>query len=165
MRRDYIEDIIVLLENVRNNLREQKIKTKFDLTEWVNKNECGTTACAIGHAALDPLFQKRGLRLMWEDPSPIKSKTIKSPDDIDRLYDTKKYGDPAFSYIYFYIKYGDLENFDAVKSFFRFQRPGIASILFSVSSYPSNNKSLRNVIARLKYLLKYGEDRLYNKFR
>ena len=37
----------------------------FGLWEWYVKgnNECGTTACVIGWAAMDPWFNKQGLRL------------------------------------------------------------------------------------------------------
>jgi hypothetical protein len=49
MRKDYIEELIIILENVRANIREQKIKTKFDLTEWAKVNECGTTLSISGN--------------------------------------------------------------------------------------------------------------------
>ena len=160
MRKDYIEELIVILENVRANIQEQKIKTKFDLTEWAKVNECGTTCCAIGHATLDPAFQKRGLRLVAYSSFRAKDHIVKDVEDMDKVYGiAKKKNAPAF----FYIKYRDHENFEAVNSFFNFEKYGTASILFSVCRYPENNKSLRNVIARLKYLLKHGEAQLHSK--
>ena len=35
----------------------------FDLSSWAMKSDCGTTACACGHAALDPWFQSQGFYL------------------------------------------------------------------------------------------------------
>ncbi len=37
--------------------------TSFDYSQWVGRNECGTTACALGHACRMPEFNDLGLRL------------------------------------------------------------------------------------------------------
>lgn len=48
----------------------------FDMAEWgrhygdhkpEEKNFCGTTACALGTAAMIPEFKRAGLRMEWQD--------------------------------------------------------------------------------------------------
>lgn len=44
---------------------------RLEMHQWVA--DCGTAACAVGHAAMDPWFQKRGLFLecyLWGNYSP-----------------------------------------------------------------------------------------------
>lgn len=161
MRKDYIEELIVILENVRANIRERKINTKFHLREWVEVNECGTTCCAIGYATLDPEFQKHGLRLMGFSSTSTKDFTVRSAEDIVNQY--AKRG-RLNSTLNFYIKYKDFESFEAISKFFEFERSVTAYSLFSISRYSVNNKSLRNVIGRLKYLLKHGEDKFHDHY-
>lgn len=45
--------LVALLRNV-----EEK---SFSLVGWTGRNECGTTACAVGHAAQSPEFNAVGL--------------------------------------------------------------------------------------------------------
>ncbi|MCY1464232.1 hypothetical protein D9M71_822310 [compost metagenome] len=44
----------------------------FDLDLWYDEGTCGTTACAVGWACLDPWFNDQGLMLnrdtIFEDP-------------------------------------------------------------------------------------------------
>ena len=50
---------------------------RFDMNTWgrhdgshhpeQEKNFCGTAACALGHAALDPKFRQAGLGVRWEE--------------------------------------------------------------------------------------------------
>ncbi len=35
----------------------------FDMSVWRDGEDCGTAACAVGHAAMDPWFNARGLKL------------------------------------------------------------------------------------------------------
>lgn len=50
------------LVNVLRNVQQEK--HKFNICTWADLNPvCGTTACAIGYAALDPVFQQEGLRM------------------------------------------------------------------------------------------------------
>ena len=51
MNRERLNHLITILENVA--------PARFDLNEW----KCGTTACAIGHACLDPELNRQGLYL------------------------------------------------------------------------------------------------------
>jgi hypothetical protein len=38
-------------------------RERFDMATWYHKTECGTTACAMGHACMMRRFQKLGLKL------------------------------------------------------------------------------------------------------
>lgn len=55
MNRERLERLEALLRRIAKRPR----KLGFDLRTW----KCGTAACAIGHAAMDPWFQKQGLIL------------------------------------------------------------------------------------------------------
>lgn len=37
----------------------------FDMTQWAMRADCGTVACALGHACSIPEFAAAGLRLDW----------------------------------------------------------------------------------------------------
>lgn len=54
MNTQRLQHLITILENVPEE--------KFDLKNWA----CGATACAIGHAALDPVFVAEGFKLQAE---------------------------------------------------------------------------------------------------
>jgi hypothetical protein len=60
------------------NILEKLSRNKLNMRTWgshaankghrpTEKNYCGTQACALGWAALDPGFQKEGLRAEWSD--------------------------------------------------------------------------------------------------
>lgn len=52
-------------------------KVKFNLDDWIthryrNKpRDCGTVACAVGHACLDPRFNAMGLTINIDDKRPL----------------------------------------------------------------------------------------------
>jgi len=54
------------LEQVIRVLEELPKEKKLDMGQWMT---CGTIGCAIGWAASDPWFTRRGLKLVedWED--------------------------------------------------------------------------------------------------
>ena len=74
----------------------------FDMSSWgdVNiddddfgpettiKDVCGTSACAAGHAALDPWFQERGLRLVALDPRKPNGEADIRIKDSEHLIET-----------------------------------------------------------------------------
>jgi hypothetical protein len=39
---------------------------KIQMAVWGEQNNCGTTACLMGHAALSPAFQEEGVAMRWE---------------------------------------------------------------------------------------------------
>lgn len=48
----------------------------FDMTQWAIKADCGTVACALGHACSVPEFAAAGLRLHWSD-GPYESACVR----------------------------------------------------------------------------------------
>lgn len=81
MNVEALNQMVRVLENVASN---QILRATFDLESWSNEMwsestikiltapipvaeqmfECGTTACACGHAGLDPWFNQRGFK--WD---------------------------------------------------------------------------------------------------
>lgn len=72
---------LLKLANILAKFRETRSKDetkgiRFDMQTWLtHKGEhapepkdgfCGTAACALGHAALDPGFRRCGLKIEWE---------------------------------------------------------------------------------------------------
>lgn len=51
------ERLLRLAEEILPNVPEDN----FNLATWKERNECGTTACAIGWACLDEQFNEEGL--------------------------------------------------------------------------------------------------------
>lgn len=44
---------------------------RFEMRSWQSHKECGTSACAVGLAASDPWFNKRGFKIMNGGPGFI----------------------------------------------------------------------------------------------
>jgi hypothetical protein len=61
-RRERIERLENLLRVLRNLTPHQRRK-HWDMNTWGYNTECGTVACAAGHAGLDPWFRRRGFVL------------------------------------------------------------------------------------------------------
>lgn len=56
---------------------------KFDMSTWY---QCGTRACAAGHAALDPWFRRRGLKLVkLNDPRATHEPSYEGKTGFDAL--------------------------------------------------------------------------------
>lgn len=70
--------------------RLQKERAMFNMNKWAGhehsvfeeNNVCGTTCCALGHAALQPFFQKQGLQL--RTVFTLRPKVITSYEALDR---------------------------------------------------------------------------------
>lgn len=64
MNRERLERLVAVLDRVAE---DPDLAAAFDLHNWVDGDParvgCGTTACAIGHACLDPWFRSAGLVL------------------------------------------------------------------------------------------------------
>jgi hypothetical protein len=52
MHKERLQQMVTMLRNLPEEKREN-----FDLTDW----NCGTSACAVGWACLDPVFIEQGL--------------------------------------------------------------------------------------------------------
>lgn len=67
MQQLYIDRLLRLADHL-----EAVPPERFNLGEW--ESECGTVACAIGHACRIPEFQAAGLALLpgdqWDEPYP-----------------------------------------------------------------------------------------------
>lgn len=55
MHRERLEQMVTMLRGL-----PPEGEVGFDLSSW----HCGTTACAVGHACLNPKFQEQGLKLV-----------------------------------------------------------------------------------------------------
>ena len=119
MKKLYAERLLQVVR-VLEELPEGK---RFDLRFW---NKCGSVACAVGWAASDPWFIRRGLKLAKEEA----------------LCDGVQYYEPFYNGCY---------DFMAVKEFFGLAS-GQASNLFVVTAYKYPTR--RNVIRRIKAFVK-----------
>jgi len=115
---------------------------------------CGTTACACGHAALDPWFQAQGLYLVaWRSDSD-SALPVSSVEDLNTLLTRAKDNDwPDLS---FSIQYQDNEGrlsigWYAIEAFFDIGDE-TANFLFAEESYV-NRATAADVADRIRGLL------------
>ncbi len=111
------------LEQVVRVLEELPKEKKFDLNHW---SICGTVACAVGWAASDVWFRRRGLGL----------------EKIWGLFEGKTQYQPAFK---------GLDDWEAVEAFFGLGERE-AEHLFSAFTYKRGSKS--DVIRRLNAFIR-----------
>lgn len=57
MHAERIDHLITVLERVRDAHKP------FNMSRWFTVNHCRTASCAVGHACLDPEFQRQGLEI------------------------------------------------------------------------------------------------------
>ena len=134
--------LIYVLQNVP--------KRRFDLDSW----SCGTTACACGWAAVDPVLMKEGFRLEanWYDDKADKdrSKKVKTQEEIIELNDREG----AFN-LRIEPAYKGETDWDAAEKFFKLTAEE-AIWLFSPWKYQRTTRT-SDVIKRIKKILKkYG---------
>jgi hypothetical protein len=182
MNIDRLTHLIAVLENVI------AAKKKFSLDHWVSVNPkeknpaCGTTACVMGYAALDPKFNTMGLKL--EIKYDIQSnfangdlcythicKRVSSINTFNKeiIRMTKISNDitvnisnQTFEVIYdIGKKYG--EGYSAGVYFFDICYE-TTDLLFSPGAYSPNNSGPRRVIQRIQYLITNGEDKFRKKY-
>ena len=55
------EQVIRVLRGLTKHQRTKH----WDMSVYLEKNDCGTIGCAAGHCALDPWFRRRGYRADW----------------------------------------------------------------------------------------------------
>ena len=57
-----LKHLIVILEHVDEEVTaNSQGRFGFDINNWFEEDDCGTVACALGWAAIDPKFQAEGL--------------------------------------------------------------------------------------------------------
>jgi hypothetical protein len=59
MNRERLQHLKAILERVDQAEPDMDARPGFDMQTW----HCGTSACALGHACLDPKFRAEGLHL------------------------------------------------------------------------------------------------------
>lgn len=138
MNKERLELMVSLLDEVAE---DSKLKPHFNLMTWVNVNRnqvledklsvhlCGTTACAIGFAGLDPRFNELGFRL---SPSGHTFKPVYCTADLH------------------------VTGWSAVDKFFDLN-PRESSYLFSLMEYSNDDVSPRQVANRIRQVLKDQE--------
>ena len=54
------------VERVLDAMPEHERQHHWDMSQWGEKTDCGTVACAAGHCGLDPWFNERGFKLVFD---------------------------------------------------------------------------------------------------
>jgi hypothetical protein len=88
MHKERLEQMVTMLRGLPPE--------KFDISDW----HCGTTACAVGHACVSPVFNEQGLELsVWDGPkfgefdgwSAVREFFELNTVDANYLFDMDKY--------------------------------------------------------------------------
>lgn len=134
-----LERLCVILEGVD--------RAHFHLRSWASP-ECGTTACAVGYAALDPMFRAEGLELSVQKNRFLRDDNIITAEnlcDVSSSFLNRTCGaEPWFD---------GHRRWDAVRRFFGLD-PIQASRLFAANKYnPSDRNNPAAVIVRIRELI------------
>ena len=121
------KDRLLQVVRVLEDLPKEK---KFSIGIW---NKCGTVACAVGWAASDPWFNRRGLKI------------IPFTEEDDLLHNSQGLQKKPV--------YKNLEEWEAIEVFFNLTDDE-AGFLFAEYAYRDSRK--RNVIKRIKKFVKDG---------
>lgn len=138
MDRERLEHLIVVLKRVYDRGQD------FSLSYWaMPNNDCGTTSCALGWAALDRTFRQQGLKLL-NNPRHSKEEEVKTPRAVAKL---------AGRYSSLMPVYADCAGYAAASAFFGLNYAD-TRYLFDPSEYPDHH--LHNplaVVARIEETL------------
>lgn len=153
MNRERLEHLITVLKSVP--------KQNFHMGFWgVSEygNDCGTTCCAFGYAALDPEFQEQGLKMVHTkltrnlDQSWNRDTTV-----LDSIVSfnalARKLDEPIEVDIYLH---NGKTGYEAAKEFFDLEENTVY-FLFSPDYYKSFTSSPDEVIERIQTVLDKGE--------
>lgn len=159
MNIDALKHLISILEQIK------KEKRPFDLGNWVTYNQnnpvCGTACCAMGYAALDPVFQAAGLTFHVKDSDGVEI-NIETVQDFNKLSEMEYVDDDEF---YFKFKNIHDDGYDIAVKLFGFENHITTEILFYPGYYEYNKQRPKNVIERIMYLIDNGETALLSKFK
>lgn len=86
---------IARLKRLRNVILPRVPRGHFNMNVWAYKNKCGTTACALGWAGLDPSFRRAGLKTSIEE---------------GRVYLNNRYAGVDAALMFFNITYEETTN-------------------------------------------------------
>lgn len=136
MNRDRLNHLITVLKQIEAEDRP------FDMWSWAHQEDehpCGTAACALGWASLDPKFNAAGLELVaeFEDGRLVSFTSIGNDDDPDQVF-------PRFQ---------GRNGFDAGALFFDISYEE-STFLFDPSSYDTGEPTPADVISHIEVLLK-----------
>lgn len=126
----------------------------FNLDNWATVNECGTTGCAMGYAALDPDMRSDGLRLVVLIRNGIKLRIFHpaSVDAFNALARCEVTADPE-AVVIGYPTYQENNDFEAAAAFFDILHD-TSKNLFHPDRYPVKDRTRPGaVIDRIKALL------------
>ena len=169
--------LIDILENVQKEHKEFNLSHWADISNNIENNDpiCGTTACAMGYAALDPRFSELGLHLVATVPfnenydgavtQHNADYIIKDNDDMTsliKLLIENPHGKYDLDMVEFYIEYGNHQDFKAGEKFFDIDKSTSLS-LFYAGGYGAF-RGVDKVIERIQYLIDNGEDKFLGKY-
>lgn len=131
----------------------------FNLKTWAGPTSCGTTACAVGFAALDPGFQAEGLSLEVLKSrflfGPVRYVTVTAFDDVRGGWLRKSLGGVP--------RYRGYSHWKAVQMFFGLTVKQ-AFYLFSPERYDADElRAPDAVIGRIQKLLEMNQARVVPK--
>ncbi len=85
MNRKRLSRLAALMDDAQARIDENP-RVRFNLNTWADFSpDCGTTACACGHAALHPWFQREGLYLMFSYDMDGEEKPIENVRHFDQI--------------------------------------------------------------------------------
>jgi hypothetical protein len=119
----------------------------FSLEDWAHPS-CGTTACAVGHAALDAQFNAAGFRLAVSEKPLFRQKHARFCRTLADIQPSR-----FVEHRHAYPCYGRYSGWDAVCKFFGLTKEQ-AKWLFRPGSYPEPAESTpAGVAARIRGML------------
>jgi len=148
-------------------LRVAESAAKLDMSTWASDTNtiteegehiCGTSCCAFGYAALDPVFQKQGLKLLMQ----TNYNEWSGVDTAERLSELMQEGHSRAE-----VFFGNDKSFVAADAFFgltdsqfgNFKGWNAADYLFASSAYGKYTREITpaDVIAHIDEVLALGE--------
>jgi len=174
MNIERLKILIDILENVQKEHKEFDLRHWADISNNIENNDpiCGTTACAMGYAALDPRFSELGLHLVATvpfnesydgvDAQYNSDHIIKDNDDMTSLIKLLMENPHGMDKMEFYIEYGNHQDFNAGEKFFDISKSTSLS-LFYAGRY-GEFRGVDKVIERIQYLVDNGEDKFLGKY-
>lgn len=123
-----------------DHLETKVLLKRFNMDVWHEQTECGTVACALGHACEIPSFKKAGLYLHKVTNIEVPwIKNLQIPSDI------------------IYSKFDTIDNFAmgiiAGERFFGISKSH-SEYLFDTLEYPRGRRGPKSVAKRIRKLVK-----------
>ena len=167
---DRLKRLVVVLQEVADHRREFFIDTWFDhktprfnILKWFKPKDdyCGTVACAMGYAALDPILSSQGLKLRVIYRGQEYRKNVGSIQELNKIVHSRDLVVKSSGVVF---DTGDalFHGFTAAEWFFKITND-TARYIFSSSGYkgiPSHQQiKPEDVIRHLNELIENGEEK------